>query len=64
MRNSEWRRFIPLKNTKELKNMMKEKGISHEDLALIFESLDISHIAFPEIVKSREVAQKSLCQNM
>lgn len=61
MSTTEWRRFTPLKDTEALENMMKEKGLSREDLTLIFESLDINRTAFPEIVKSREVARMSLC---
>ena len=37
----------------------KEKGLSREDLTLIFSSLDINHKAFPEILKSREAAQET-----
>lgn len=57
-----WRRFIPLKDTAELEKLIKEKELSREDLTLIFSSLDINRKAFPEIVKSRKAAQKTLCQ--
>lgn len=39
MSNTEWRHFTPLKDTEILEKMMKEKGLSREDLTLIFESI-------------------------
>lgn len=55
----ELRRFMPLGDTAAVEKLIKEKGLSREDLTLIFSSLDINHKAFPEILKSREAAQET-----
>ncbi len=50
---------MPLGDTAAVEKLYKEKGLSREDLTLIFSSLDINHKAFPEILKSREAAQET-----
>lgn len=52
----ELRRFIEINDTTELQKLIKRKALNHDDLVLIFKSLDINHTVFPEIVKLREAA--------
>lgn len=53
-----WRRFVPIKeDLTDLEEMLEEKGLNRDDLILIFSSLDINHIVFPEILEARRVAQ-------
>lgn len=41
MQNIEFRRFTPLKDTEALERLIKEKGLSREDLTLVLESIKL-----------------------
>lgn len=41
MQDKEFRRFTPLKDTEALERLIKEKGLSREDLTLLLESIKL-----------------------
>ena len=58
------RRFIPLKDgaIDVFEKLKEEKGLTRDDLILIFQNFDINESVFPRIAEARQVARKSLHQ--
>lgn len=58
------RRFIPLRNDAMdvFEKLNEEKGLTRDDLILIFQNFDINESVFPEIAEARQAARKSLHQ--
>lgn len=58
------RRFIPLrdKSAEAFKKLKEEKGLTREDLIIIFQNFDINESVFPEIAEARQAARKNLHQ--
>lgn len=54
----ELKRFIALGDTKELEKLIKRKALNHEDLMLIFKSLDVNRTVYPEIEERRRAVHK------
>lgn len=60
------RRFIPLKDSaiEVFEKLNEKKGLTREDLILIFQNWDINESVFPEIAKARQAAQKKYANSI
>lgn len=58
------RRFIPLRDNAldVFAKLKEEKGLTREDLILIFQNFDINESVFPKIAEARQAARKNLRQ--
>lgn len=54
------RRFIPLRNDAMdvFEKLNEEKGLTRDDLILIFQNFDINESIFPEIAEARQAARQ------
>ena len=54
------RRFIPLRNDAigVFEKLKEEKGLTRDDLILIFQNWDINESVFPEIAEARQAARQ------
>lgn len=54
------RRFIPLRDDAigVFEKLKEEKGLTRDDLILIFQNFDIDESVFPEIAKVRQAARQ------
>lgn len=58
---NELRRFVALRDTAEVEKLIESKGLTQEDIMLIFESLDIDYDVDSKIRELRQITHKENC---
>lgn len=58
---NELRRFVALRDTAGVEKLIESKGLSQEDIMLIFESLDIDYDVDSKIRELRQTTHKENC---